>query len=55
MIDDLLAMGGTASAAGELVIKLKGNIVYFAFLINLIELNGIEVLKPHRIFSIIEN
>ena len=53
IIDDLLATGGTASAAGELVIKLKGNIVCFAFLINLIELMGIEVLKPHRVFSII--
>jgi len=53
IIDDLLATGGTANAAGELVIKLKGNILCFAFLINLIELNGIEVLRPHQVFSII--
>ena len=54
IVDDLLATGGTASAAGELVTKLKGDIVCFAFLINLVELKGIDILKPHQVFCIIE-
>jgi len=35
--------------------KLKGNIVCFAFLINLVELRGIDMLKPHPIFCIVED
>ena len=54
IMDDLLATGGTAKAAGELVLKLKGKIECFAFLINLAELKGIDMLKPHQVFSIIE-
>ena len=54
ILDDLLATGGTANAAGELVMKLKGNIVCFVFLINLVELRGIDMLKPHQVFCIIE-
>jgi adenine phosphoribosyltransferase len=54
IMDDLLATGGTAKAAGELVLKLKGKIECFAFLINLVELKGIDMLKPHQIFYIIE-
>jgi len=54
IVDDLLATGGTANAAGELVMQLKGNLVCFAFLIDLTELKGIDMLKPHQVFSIIE-
>jgi adenine phosphoribosyltransferase len=54
IMDDLLATGGTAKAAGELVRKLKGDIVCFSFLINLVELKGVNMLKPHPVFSIIE-
>jgi adenine phosphoribosyltransferase len=54
IMDDLLATGGTAKAAGELVLKLKGKIECFAFLINLVELRGIDMLKPHNVFYIIE-
>ena len=36
--DDLLATGGTAKAAAKLIEKIKGNIVGFAFIIELIEL-----------------
>ena len=50
----LLATGGTAKAAGELVKKLKGDIVCFSFFINLVELKGIDMLKPHKVFSIVE-
>ena len=54
IVDDLLATGGTAKAACELVTKLKGDIVCFAFLINIVELKGIDMLKPHKVFSIVE-
>ena len=54
IVDDLLATGGTAKAVGELVTKLKGDIVYFAFLIKLVELRGIDMLKPHQVFCIVE-
>jgi len=55
IMDDLLATGGTAKAAGKLVKKLKGKIECFAFLINLVELKGIDMLKPHPIFCIVED
>ena len=54
IIEDLLATGGTAKAVGELVTKLKGDIVYFTFLIKLVELRGIDMLKPHQVFYIVE-
>ncbi len=42
--DDLLATGGTAYAAGELIKKLHGKIAGFSFLIHLAFLNGEEQL-----------
>ena len=54
IVDDLIATGGTANTVGELVVQLKGDIVCFAFLINLVELNGIDMLKPHKVFCVIE-
>jgi len=54
IVDDLLATGGTANAVGELVMKLKGDIICFAFLINLAELRGIDIIKPHQVFCIVE-
>jgi adenine phosphoribosyltransferase len=54
--DDLLATGGTVVAASELVKKLGGNIVGFAFLINLDFLQGKERLIPYckDIFTLID-
>ncbi len=40
VIDDLLATGGTAGAAGKLIRKAGGNLVGYAFLVELTELNG---------------
>ena len=54
IMDDLLATGGTAKAAGELVKKLKDDIVCFSFFINLVKLKGVNMLKPHQVFCIIE-
>ena len=54
IIDDLLATGGTSKAAGELVEKLEGNIVSFAFLIKLLALKGEKLLTEDKVFALIE-
>lgn len=43
--DDLIATGGTAAAATELVEKLGGEVVGYSFLIELSELKGVHRLK----------
>jgi adenine phosphoribosyltransferase len=53
LIDDLLATGGTASAAAALVNKLGAKILEAAFLIELKFLNGREKLKGCPVRSII--
>jgi adenine phosphoribosyltransferase len=45
--DDLLATGGTASAAAELIKRQGGEIAGFNFLIDLEFLKGSELLKTH--------
>lgn len=45
IIDDLIATGGTATAAGNLVKKLGGEIVEFAFVVDLPDIKGGEKLK----------
>ena len=40
IIDDLLATGGTACAAGELIRKVGGDLIGYAFLVELTELQG---------------
>jgi|TARA_B100001971_G_scaffold160272_1_gene150201 adenine phosphoribosyltransferase len=47
-----LATGGTAKATGSLVDKLGGKIVSYAFLIELEELKGTELVQP--VFSMIK-
>lgn len=44
--DDLLASGGTAEAAAELVNKCDGNVMGFSFLLELGFLKGAEKLTP---------
>ena len=53
LIDDLLATGGTAAAAAELVGKLGGKILEIGFLIELSFLHGREKLKSHPIRSLV--
>jgi adenine phosphoribosyltransferase len=53
LIDDLLATGGTASAAAALVNKFGAQILEAAFLIELKFLNGREKLKGYPVHSII--
>lgn len=45
--DDLLATGGTAVAASELITKQGGNVAGFSFLVELAFLEGAEKLKPY--------
>jgi adenine phosphoribosyltransferase len=53
LIDDLLATGGTAAAAAELVEKLGGKILEIGFLIELSFLHGREKLNGHPIRSLV--
>ena len=52
--DDLLATGGTAKAAAKLIEKIKGEIIGFAFIIELLELNGRDKIKDYRSESLVE-
>lgn len=45
IVDDLLATGGTACAAADLIKQLNGNVAAFAFVIELTFLNGKDKLK----------
>ena len=52
--DDLLATGGTAKAAAELIEKLHANVVGFAFIIELTELKGIEKINAYRTEALVQ-
>ena len=54
IVDDLLATGGTVSAAMELVEKLGGHIAGIAFLVELTFLKGREQLGGHDVFALIK-
>jgi adenine phosphoribosyltransferase len=53
VVDDLLATGGTAKAAAELVRKQGGYVVGYAFVVELGFLGGREKLLPVRVESVI--
>ncbi|MDI6861700.1 MAG: adenine phosphoribosyltransferase [Caldisericia bacterium] len=54
IVDDVLATGGTAKAAAELVEKLGGVVVGFDFLIELIDLKGRDMLSKYPLYSILK-
>src|SRR5215469_17350351 len=54
IVDDLLATGGTVSAAMELVENLGGHIAGIAFLVELTFLRGRDRLKGHDVFALIK-
>jgi len=53
LADDLIATGGTATAALELVQKAGGTIVAFTFLVELAFLPGRDRLAPHRVNAVL--
>ena len=54
LVDDLLATGGTALAAAQLVEKLGGKVEKIAFLVELAFLNGRQKLSSYDVFSLIQ-
>jgi adenine phosphoribosyltransferase len=54
IVDDLLATGGTASAAAELVEKLGGEVAGMVFMVELGFLSGREMLRDYEIHSLLE-
>jgi len=53
LVDDLLATGGTAAAAVQLVRRCEGRIVACAFVIELAALNGRQRLDGYEVRSLI--
>ncbi len=53
MVDDLLATGGTMSAACDLAEMAGGIVVECAFIIHLAGLKGEKLLKKHKMFSLV--
>ena len=54
IVDDVLATGGTASAAAKMVKRLGGELHGLAFLIELLGLNGKSKLEGERVFSVLQ-
>lgn len=56
VMDDLLATGGTALGAIELVEKLGGEVVEFSVIVDLPELQGLKKLeeKGHKVFKLMD-
>ena len=53
IMDDLLATGGTARAAANLIEELGAEVVSFGFLVELAFLKGRDKLKGYDIISIV--
>lgn len=52
--DDLLATGGTAKAAAELIERLSGKITGFAFMVELTDLQGIKKIEKYKSISLVK-
>ncbi|MCK5667590.1 MAG: adenine phosphoribosyltransferase, partial [Gammaproteobacteria bacterium] len=53
IVDDLIATGGTAVASCQLIEKLGAEVSACAFVVELDELNGRELLSKYRVHSLI--
>jgi adenine phosphoribosyltransferase len=53
VLDDLLATGGTAAAAGELVVSQGAEVLAYAFVIELDGLDGRAKLEPAPVVSLL--
>jgi adenine phosphoribosyltransferase len=54
IVDDVLATGGTAAAAVQLVRKLGGDLHGLAFLIELLFLNGKQKIAGENVYSLLQ-
>jgi len=54
VVDDLIATGGTISAATKMIEKLGGEIVECVFLVELPDLKGREKIKNYKMFTLTE-
>ncbi len=54
LIDDLLATGGTAQAAVDLIEGLEAEVIGIGFLIELVDLKGREDLKGYDVYSVLQ-
>jgi adenine phosphoribosyltransferase len=54
IVDDVLATGGTAAAATQLVRKLGGQLHGLAFLIELLALNGKDRLAGENVYTVLK-
>ena len=54
MLDDVLATGGTAAAAAELLGRLDAEVAGFSFLLDLTFLDGRAKLGDARVEAVIE-
>jgi len=53
LVDDLIATGGTAAASCQLIEKLGAEVCACAFVVELDDLNGRELLSQYRVHSLI--
>jgi adenine phosphoribosyltransferase len=54
LVDDVIATGGTAAAAAHLIEKAGGDLVSFAFIIELLDLGGRKNLPDVPIKTLVE-
>lgn len=54
IVDDLLATGGTTVTAAKLIESLGGVVAGFAFLVELTDLKGRDLIKDYKVLSLIK-